>query len=454
MSILLIAQDQVSLNEIGAQLRGQGVKSLSTFRLKDVIGGSWPVETTNLTIVVSGNQRSSDEAEAVDQIRQKLGPDRTLVACILRPSEIQAQTLYKVGVNEIICPSGSHTTLLAERIQAYLILEGYVTPFACDELHGATAEMKKIFEDIDNYAPLREAVLIRGETGTGKGLVARALHRKGKRDGKFIKIECVAINPNLMESELFGHVKGSFSDAKSDRTGLIEAASDGTAFVDEIGDLDLSLQKKLLGVVEDRVIRRVGDNADRPINTRFVFATHCILEEGIREKTFREDLYARINRLIVELPPLREHRADIPLLVKHLLKRFNVRNHTEVEIATGAVDELFHYDWPLNVRELDDVVCRAAAKMKVGQLITDVTLRESIRDPRELRTTHARKYAHTFSFDPLDETWPKMSERAKHEYFKSLGRVARDMDHAIALSGIQRAQLYRIIAAYNLKIKS
>ncbi len=455
LSITLIAKDLVPLKEIVDRLTAEGVPSLSMFRTRDLRDGVGSLENSSLAIVVSLTQDFIDEAETIDQIRQKLGPHKTLLACILRLPEKWAQNFHDLGA-EIISPAGSDTTSIMERIQGHLILAGHVTRIGCEELWGATGRMQKVFADIENYGPLKEAVLIRGETGTGKGLVARALHQTGKqkskRIGEFKKIEVVALNPNLMESELFGHVKGAFSDAKSNRTGLIEAANDGTAFIDEIGDLSLPLQTKLLGVVEDRVIRRVGDNADKKINARFVFATHRNLEEGMRDKSFRPDLFARINRLVIELPPLREHRADIPLLVKHLLERFNKTNGTEVEIARGAVDELFHYDWPLNVRELDDVVCRAAAGVKSGQQITDVMFRENIRDPRDVSATRTRQYAQTFSFD-LEETWPKVSQRAKLEYFTALVKVARNIDHATALSGIQRAQLYKILGEYDLKVK-
>jgi DNA-binding NtrC family response regulator len=298
-------------------------------------------------------------------------------------------------------------------------------------------------------------VLIRGETGTGKGLVAKALHQKAGRDGKLVTIVCAGTNPELLGSHLFGHVEGAFTSANKARVGLIDSARDGTVFIDEIGDLDANLQITLLRVVEEKVFFPVGCDSEKKASARFVFATYCDLEELLAKGSFRQDLYARINRLVIELPPLRNRRADIPLLVDHLLERFKKKNNTSVDIGTGAVDELFRYDWPLNVRELDDVVCRAAAKATGRGPITGTMLRESIRDPRDLRTVNKRsnRYANTVEFDPLIDSWLQVDERAKQEYFRALAKVAQNMEHASDLSNIGRSQLYKIFAEYGLKLK-
>jgi two-component system, NtrC family, response regulator GlrR len=455
MLVTLIARDQVPLDDIADHLQQQGVEGLVVARMRELLHGRCTVNQSGLAVLISLSQDIVDVGEAAGQVRHKLGDNPQLIVCMLRPSDHNAQTLLNMGVNEIINPETVDADSLAERILGHLVLSGHIKPNRCGELRGGTRQMREIFRDIELYAPLNEAVLIRGETGTGKGLVARALHQIAARSGELIRIDCSVLPAGLIESELFGHVKGGYTDAKSDRVGLIEGAKDGTAFVDEIGDLDPSLQMKLLGVVEDKVFRPVGTNSETSAKTRFIFATHRNLERRIQEERFRSDLYARINRLVLELPPLRERRADIPLLVHHFITRFNEANKASVTIAPGAVDELFHYDWPLNVRELDDVVCRAAAKASNKGVVSHILLRESIRDPRELQLIDRRtkKTQNSLGFDPLTDSWPQVNERAKREYFTSLAKVAQSMDRAIAMSGVGRAHLYKIFNEYGIKLK-
>jgi len=317
--------------------------------------------------------------------------------------------------------------------------------------------MRKIFSDIEKYAQVNETLLIRGETGTGKGLVAQAVHQKargtGKRSGRLVTIVCAGMNPELIGSELFGHVEGAFTGANRSRTGLIEFANEGTAFIDEIGDLDAHSQIRLLRLVDEKVFIPLGSNAEKKVVARFVFATHCNLEERLTNDTFREDLYARINRLVVKLPALRDRRADIPLLVEYLLRRYNEENKSSVSLASGAVDELFRYDWPHNVRELDDVICRAASNVIPDGVVTDTILRESIQDPRQFRTVNSKRYTNTVGFDPVEDSWPIVKERTRQEYLRALVRVANNIDHAVTLSDIGRSQLYKDLVKYGLKGK-
>ena len=204
-------------------------------------------------------------------------------------------------------------------------------------------------------------VLIRGESGTGKDVVARAIHVESARaDKPFMNITCTALQDTLLESELFGHEKGAFTDAKNQKKGLFELANGGTVFLDEIGDMSPTLQAKLLRALEERAFRRVGGAQDIKVDVRIIAATNRPLEKLIEEKKFREDLYYRLNIITIDIPPLRERRADIPLLVDHFLKRFASEFRKPVnDISSDGLRKLEGYEWPGNVRELKNVIERA-----------------------------------------------------------------------------------------------
>jgi DNA-binding NtrC family response regulator len=455
MSIILIGRDQVPLGPIAEYLKQEGIEEIVTVPWTDVSAGSYPSHSSAITFLISVTQNFVDEGEDVARVRLLLESQAKLILCMLRPPESAAQALIQHGADEIISPRKLDADVLGERILAHLILHGLVQPNTCESLWGATLQMRKIFNDIEKYAQTNEIVLIRGETGTGKGLVAEALHHKarrtGKRTGRLVTIVLAEINPELIGSELFGHVDGAFTSANRSRMGRIEFANEGTAFIDEIGDLDAHSQIRLLRLVENRVFVPLGANAEKPATARFVFATHCNLEERLTNNTFREDLYARIKRLVVQMPALRDHRADIPLLVKYLLERYNEKNGSSVSLAPGAVDELFRYDWPHNVRELDDVIIRAASDVLPDGVITDTIFQESIQDHRQ-PTVNGRRYTNTVGFDPLEDKWSDVEGRAREEYLRVLRRVTNNVDHASALSGIGRSQLYKYMAKYGINL--
>ena len=206
-------------------------------------------------------------------------------------------------------------------------------------------------------------VLVLGETGTGKGIIARALHANGGRSNKaFVTVSCAAIPENLLESELFGHARGAFTGASTDRRGLLEEADGGTVFLDEIGELPLTLQAKLLDFVERRVVRPVGSNRERAIDTRIIAATHRNLAAQVVAGQFRQDLLFRLDVVAVELPPLRQRKADIPLLAAWFLERARAKHPRAVASKLGkdTVDALVAYAWPGNVRELENMMDRVA----------------------------------------------------------------------------------------------
>jgi len=450
MSVTLIGKDDVPVNEVANCLTRSDVECVFPLRLSQVLNEPKAIESTDLTVFVSVDQASVDAGEGVEQIRQVLGPAGRLVVCMPRPSA--PQDLLSSGADEIISPASISYERIAERILGQLIVEKRIKRHTYGSMRGATKQMHDLYEQIERFAPLKQHVLIRGETGTGKTLVAEALHAGGSDGGKFVPVNCSAVHNESLDSELFGHVQGAFTGAIRNRTGLIEEAKDGTAFFDEIGDLSPELQIKLLDVVDTKKIRRLGGNAFYPVNSRFVFATHQDLEERIEQKLFRQDLYARISRLVVVLAPLRERLADIPLLVEHFLAIYNQKNSTSVEVKFGAVDELFRYDWPLNVRELDSVVERAAATAGPDGGITDTMMREAMRDPRKSRlgfATNPPKYS--VGFDPFMDRWRVFEARAKFAYFKALTETTKTEKEAEVRSGVSRSQLHNIRTELGLK---
>ncbi len=232
---------------------------------------------------------------------------------------------------------------------------------AYEGILGKSRGMQEIFDSIENIAPTTSTVLVTGESGTGKELVARAIHARSRRSDKpFVVINCAAIPMHLLESELFGHKRGSFTGAIADKKGLFEEADGGTVFLDEIGEMPPALQVKLLRVLQEGEVRRVGDTEAIHVDVRLIAATNRDLTAMVREGSFREDLFYRVNVIGLALPPLRERQDDIPLLAFHFLQKFAARTRKPVEkIAVDALQALQNYSWTGNVRELENVVERA-----------------------------------------------------------------------------------------------
>ncbi|HDD43468.1 MAG TPA: sigma-54-dependent Fis family transcriptional regulator, partial [Candidatus Desulfofervidus auxilii] len=247
------------------------------------------------------------------------------------------------------------------------------------ELIGESEAIKKVKELIKKVAPTNASVLIRGENGTGKELVARAIHYYSRRaHGPFVPVNCAAIPEELIESELFGHEKGAFTGAHTRKKGKFDLAHGGTLFLDEIGDMSLKTQAKVLRVIEEQRFERVGGTKTIEVDVRIVAATNKKLEEEINAGNFRADLYYRLNVVPIEIPPLRERKEDIPLLVEEFLKEFATESHLGLkEIEPEALELLKQYDWPGNVRELRNIIERLVI-MTPGAVITAKDIPESI----------------------------------------------------------------------------
>jgi two-component system response regulator PilR (NtrC family) len=307
---------------------------------------------------------------------------------------------------------------------------------------GKSEAMARIFALIAKVADTESTIMIYGESGTGKELVARAIHcRSHRANHPFVSINCGALPESLLESELFGHVKGSFTGAIRDKEGLFKVADGGTFFLDEVGETSPTIQVKLLRVLQEREIIPVGGTTPIKVNMRLIAATNTDLAKAVEEKKFRADLYYRLNVIPIHLPPLRERRDDIPLLVNHFLERFNEQLEPKRKkgITKEAMGLLVDYDWPGNVRELENVIERALI-LEEGPNITPDALPENIRN-RERR--HGRIV--------LDRANMTLEELEKEYLVKVLEETNWQKKRASEILGINASTLYRKIQRYGLE---
>ena len=310
------------------------------------------------------------------------------------------------------------------------------------EMLGASPPMRRVYDMIARVAESDSSVLVCGESGTGKELAARALHAKGKRaDGPFIAINCAAMPEPLLESELFGHVKGAFTDAKRASPGLLVEASGGTLFLDEIGELPMTMQPKLLRALESRTARPVGGSAEVPFDVNLVAATNRDIEAAVVEGRFRDDLFYRINVVRVEMPPLRTRGDDVLLLAQSFLDRFAARAGKKIRGLSSAVaQKLVGYAWPGNVRELQNCIERAVALARFEQLTAD-DLPDRIRD---YKSSHVLVMA-----DDPSELVP-MEEVERRYVLRVLAAVGGNKTLAARVLGYDRKTLYRRLERYGV----
>jgi two-component system response regulator HydG len=297
--------------------------------------------------------------------------------------------------------------------------------YQLDNLVGRSAPMRELLTKLVRVAPTDVTVLITGESGTGKELIARAIHANSRRATRpFVPVNCAAISETLLESELFGHVKGAFTGAVKLRQGLFEDASGGTFFFDEIAETTPAFQAKLLRVIQEHEIRRVGDNASIPVDVRVIAATNQDIRQAIADKRFREDLFYRLNVVPLQAPPLRERKEDVPLLAQHFLTRFNQRNGSRRTLTQGALEKMAAYDFPGNVRELENVVEQAAALARGDEIDADDVFIETRSSPAlETPPSGVRTLA-----QEVDQAERKAIESAIERHEGLLEKVARELD--------------------------
>lgn len=305
---------------------------------------------------------------------------------------------------------------------------------------GKSTPMQAMYELIENVALTEAPVLINGESGTGKELVARAIHEAGTRSGKpFVKVNCAALNENLLESELFGHAKGSYTGADRARVGRFEAAHGGTIFLDEIGDIPLATQVKLLRVLEEKEIERVGEQTPITVDVRIVSATHRHLEALVRQGRFREDLFFRINVFPLKCPALRERREDIPAIVQHFIRKNAERSGKKIlGLTPEALEKLSRYPWPGNVRELRNAIEYAFVLCASGGIGAQHL------PPKILMNTPE-------CGPPQDSAPSQMEEKA--ELIEVLRRVGGNQSEAARLLNVSRVTVWKRIKRYGIDLK-
>jgi DNA-binding NtrC family response regulator len=322
---------------------------------------------------------------------------------------------------------------LRERVTAEIQMEGIV---------GSSAKIQDVMRMISRLKETRTPVLITGESGTGKELIARAVHYRGPLARMpFVAVDCGALVPTLMESEMFGHEKGSFTGALKTKAGLFQAANGGTIFLDEIGELPLEMQAKLLRVLQEKEIRPVGSNARIPTDVRVIAATNRNLEECYRAGTFRKDLYFRLNVVTIHSPALRERRSDIPALVHHFLDRYAPGE--AIQVTPAAMKSFLQYEWPGNVRELENCIARAVALGDHATIdVADLPPSISELQIAEVETAEAGASTVTALEDLERITILRVFEQA-----------GGDKARAGRMLGISRATLYRKLKRYNISLR-
>lgn len=331
----------------------------------------------------------------------------------------------------------AHVRLAAE---SKVLRESIKTPQSFSNIVGRTPEMEKMFRIITKVAHSTHPVLILGESGTGKELVARSIHFNGpNRDKPFIPVDCGSLVPTLIESELFGYVKGAFTGAVRSKDGLLAIADGGTVLLDEIGELPVDLQSKLLRALQEKEIRPVGSTRRVPINVRILAATNRDLEAAVQQGTFRKDLFFRLNVVNIRIPVLRERKADIPLLVGHFLERMNAATGVERTISDEALRLMMAYDWPGNIRELESCLERAATltsgpNIHIGDLPTQV---------QNGGRPAPSENGHPSGVVPI-------AEMEREAIFSALKRVGGDKMKAAKLLGIGKTTLYRKLKEYGM----
>lgn len=386
-----------------------------------------------------------DGIELMEEIRKVKPETIVIIMTAYATVDTAVQAMKKGAYDYIVKPFNpedlsmtirkiiEHQKLLKENI--YLRKE-LKKQYRLHDMVSKNHKMIEIFDLVKTVAKSNSTVLVQGESGTGKELLSRAIHMESPRkDAPFVTVSCASLTESLLESELFGYEKGAFTGADQARSGKIELAKDGTLFLDEIGDISLKLQMDLLRVLEEKEFRRVGGTQLIPVNSRIIAATNRDLKKAIEEEKFREDLYYRLNVISVFLPPLRERKEDVPLLVEHFIERFNIEMGKNVEgVSEPAMRMLMDFGWPGNARELRNVIERAMVVAK-GKMILEA----------DLSLTQAPGV-------PLPDNRGKSLADMEKEHIRQVLLDNRwNIIRSAQVLGIDRVTLYNKIRKYELK---
>jgi DNA-binding NtrC family response regulator len=387
-----------------------------------------------------------DGIETMMEIR-RLHPDASIIIITAYATVDTAITAMKEGAQEYIVKpcNPEEISLLVNRIikvknlqrENTILRKKLTRQYRFGDIISKNAQMQTIFSLASDVASLRSTVLVQGESGTGKELIARAIHFSGDRAAKpFVAVSCAALAESLLESELFGHEKGSFTGANAQRKGKFEMADGGTLFLDEIGDISPKLQVDLLRVLQERAFYRVGGSDEVRVDVRVIAASKVDLREAVQQGRFRDDLYYRLNVIEIDVPPLRGRREDIPLLAHHFLERLTPELRKEIsDISEGALRLLMDYSWPGNVRELENSVERAMVTCR-GHVLTEDDFAFLVRAGN----------GHTWT--PPDVT---LEEMEKLMIEAALERKGGNVKEAAVTLGIDRSTLYEKIKRYEIR---
>lgn len=386
------------------------------------------VRKNSLRLVITDMNFSSDTSgrDGLELLQKvKILSPQTPVILITAWSSIPlAVTGIKLGATDFISKPWDNRQLL-DKIDSIMTTAGKPQDFDRCGIIGNNSQLENIISTLKKIAPTDAPVLITGENGTGKEMIARAIHENSHRRGKpFVKVNLGGISRSLFESEMFGHKKGSFTGAVADRTGRFEMADGGTIFLDEIGELDVECQVKLLRVLQEKTFEPLGDSRSRKVDVRIICATNAPLDDMIKAGTFREDLYYRINLITIHLPALRERIDDIPILIRHFAEN---AGHGNIKFLQSAIDRLSNYPFPGNIRQLKNIVERTLL-MCDGNIVTDsdIALPET---------------EHTATLDEAEKF-------RIEEIIKSTGG---NVSRAAAILGLTRQALYRRMEKYGIK---
>lgn len=442
-SKILVVDDEPSIREVlrrGLERVGHSVRvAAGRSEAEAALPGGFDLVLTDLQLP------DGDGIEILRRVKRD-APDTTVIVLTAHGSADTAVAAMKLGafdyltkpfdIDELRIRVGQALEGRRLREENRALREEVEGRYGMDRWIGSSAAIRGVIDRVKAIAPSSSTVLIVGESGTGKELAARAIHSLSqRRSGRFVAVNCGAVAETLIESELFGHVKGAFTDAHAARPGLIEQASGGTLFLDEIGEMPQAMQVKLLRVLQDRVVRRVGADTETPVDIRLIAATHRDLRALVEEKRFREDLYYRINVIPLHVPPLRERRDDIPLMVEAFARRAAAQSGRPAPVfSRAAIEALAAHPWPGNVRELENAVERAIALSSGGAIGRESLALHGGRDspsPRLGEGFSLPEFVHRIEQDLVRE---------------ALERAAGKRPAAAALLGVSERALRHLIA--------
>jgi len=435
---LLVDDDTDLLRLMSIRMRSAGYE-VSTVESAEKALASLPVLRPD--VVITDLQMDGMDGMTLFQSIHEMNPALPVIILTAHGTIPDAVEATKKGVFSYLSKPFDGKELLEHVEKALKLSGGYQSRDSLTdssewraEIITRSAKMEDVLSQVRLVSQQDISVFIHGNSGTGKELIARAIHKASpRRKQPFIALNCSAIPESLLESELFGHKKGSFTGAIKDHIGLFESANNGTLFLDEIGDMPLALQAKLLRVLQESRVRPIGGSEDVEVNVRVISATHRDLEKAMVEKLFREDLFYRLNVVMIELPPLSERREDIPLLVQHFFKLIEDKSGRKISCSTDALEKLVSAPWPGNVRQLYNVIEQVSA-LSTTDVISSTLVQKALKQPSNEIMSYARA-----------------KERFERDYLVHLLQLTGGkVSHAARLANRNRTEFYRLLGRNNI----